>query len=190
MSDEISKLNSLTVHRDNLTKLYNLKDEFFILYVLGMYYHHGKITEEKYKGQIKSLRQGNLQKFKHSYKCTLNDKWYGHESAEGKNYNFAINVLYENYVKPMLKRWAEYVSWEDDEFIESFNLNIDYMTIRPVMTTGCRCWECGRGGDEVDVTQTVRQAEKELLEYFHNQKHGNLSKIPRYESGSNYIGKW
>ena len=64
------------------------------------------------------------------------------------------------------------------------------MTIRPVMTTGCRCWECGRGGDEVDVTQTVRQAEKELLEYFHNQKHGNLSKIPRYESGSNYIGKW
>ena len=82
MSDEISKLNSLTVHRDKLTKVYNLEDEFFILYVLGMYYHHGKITEEKYKGQIKSLRQGKLQNFKHTYKCTLNDKWYGYESAE------------------------------------------------------------------------------------------------------------
>ena len=203
-----SKLDTLTVSRDKLKRLYGMEDDYFILYVLGMYYHHGKITYEKYKGQVKSLRQGNLQKFKGTYKCTLNNRWYDQEPAisvfkdvllhldkdcmyltgeqliesimlyTGKNYNYAVNVLYEEYIKIMMINWAELVSWEDNEFIHDYDLNIHHISIKPVMG-GCRCWECGRGGDEVDTFQTIEKAEEQLLEYFHNQKHGNLEKIPR-----------
>lgn len=212
-------MKKLTIYRDKINNIYNMHDEYYILYVLAMYYHHGKITEEKYKGQIRSLRAGNLQKSKGTYHCALNDRWYDHESAHsvfrevldnldknymyvtgdqlietimlytGKNYNFAVNVLYEEYVKKMLEHWSNYTHWEDDEFGTTYKLNIN-VYIKPEMTIGCRCWECGRGSDEVDSSASFRKGEKELLDYFHTQKRGNLQKIPRYESGSNYTGRW
>lgn len=216
-----TKLNSVTIYRDKIHSIYyNMHEEYYILYVLAMYYHHGKMTEEKYKGQIKSLRAGNLQKFKGTYHCTLNDRWYDHEPAKtvfrevledldkyciyltaeqliesimlysGKNYNYAVNVLYEEYVKIMLEHWSNRASWSDDEFISMYKLNIDYMDIKPVMTHGHYCWECGRSSEEKDSTASFDKGEKELLEYFHTQKRGNLQKIPRYESGSNYMGRW
>lgn len=208
-----TKMNQITLSRQKINDLrYHLNLEYYVLYVLAIYYHTGEITYEKYKGQIKSLRKGDLIRTKNTYHCTLNDRWYNHEPAKivfnevlndldrsftqltadqlietlmlysGQNYNFAVNVLYHEYIGVMLNYWSSNAR-EYQEFISDYALNIDYITIKPELEQGGYCWHCEREYSNIDVEKTRKEGNRILLEFFHTLKKGNLDKIPRYEGG-------
>lgn len=214
----MSTFDTITVNREIIGNLnWDMQDDYFILYVLAIYYHNGLISEAKYKGQLKSLRDGNLQKFKGTYHCELNDRWYEHESARSvfeqvlddinyeyitadkliatimlylnKNYNFAVNIFFDQYLRPMIDRWAKGY-WSSNNFSYANSLNLD-LDIERVRESGYCCWECGHtSSDTVNIHRTVDIAEKEVLEWLHTQKKGNLKKIPKYDGEPGFMGKW
>jgi len=174
--------------------------KYLILLVLAGLHHHKKITDDKLKGQLHSLRKGELQKFKGTYHCTINGRWYNDEPAyevfldcidekwlssipydafltylhlfENKNFNYALNIFGSEYIFPMFQQWdPEYCTANFADFIEFYI---------PKITTvdrGYNCYECGHHHSAFD-----KNSDKNIIvinDWIHNQKKGNLAKIPK-----------
>lgn len=200
-------LDRMLIPRSSLNH-YNTKMVFYTLYVVSLYNYLGKITKEKYSGQMRALRNGTLSQAKNTYKCDLNGKWYNDESPKevwmdvldgldknqsipaealiqtimlytNKNYNFAINVLYHEYIKPMINTW--YPNYRTDDFIDKFRLGIKIGDVGAIYDNSGWCECCGSRSDTVSVEKSRDNASEKMLDYLHTQKKGNLEKIPRYD---------
>jgi hypothetical protein len=182
---------------------YDIDNKYAILFVLICLYYTHKISKEKFMGQIRALRAGHLSRVKGTHHCTINNKWYDHESPtepykdclnelcnipinveqiiqglmifENKGYNYAINSFLNNYIGPFIRNW--YPSWGEEKL--SNRLGIAYL---PFETTpkgySSECDSCGSTHYEIDRRATVDKLEKAFTEFFHSQKKGNLKKIP------------
>jgi len=179
---------------------YRIEEETVALIVLTGLYENGEISYDKLKGQIQSLRKGALTKYKRTYHCTINDKWYNDESFmtvfedlfkyksisyikfieviqlfNGKNYNYAINYIVKNVFEPLLKHFS---NSGYDYLLSLINTNIyDFPNIKQ-RGSESRCYECGHTHFENDYRRTYEQID-DIINYFHNFKNGTLTKIPK-----------
>lgn len=179
-----------------------IKDEYKTLIVLAQLYERNIITKEKLIGQLKSLKKKELTRFKKTYHCTINDKWYNNEpftevlkdlySSEvtfiklieilqlytNKNYNFCINLIIENIIKPLLESFSNsYYSY--DYFSQIFETNL--LGFPEIKQEGyyTECYECGNKHFEPNSRQTVEEGMKQIIDFLHYYKKGNLTKIPK-----------
>lgn len=180
-----------------------LEGEAMALIVLASLYESNVITREKLKGQLSSLRKGNLLKRKGTYHCEINDRWYSYEPASnvfkdlsertgsvsydglievlqlytGKNYNYCVDYVVGNIIKPTLNRFANsYVSYS--YLSELFCTNIEGFPRIEHSGYQSECNCCGGSNFEVDYRGTLMQISK-IIDFFHRYKKGNLVKIPR-----------
>ena len=178
--------------------------DFIILYVLVGLKNIDKITEAKFKGQLKALRNGTLQKLKNTYKCDLNDTWYNGEKPmvmfieiledsaikavnaedmvqaimfwKGCGYNHAINIFASLYFKPFLNSW--HPEHKFDSLATSFGVRLPFdTTVRFINDSFCGC--CGSRKSSVEP-RAKNDLSELICDYLHNFKKGNLSKIPKY----------
>lgn len=181
---------------------YRIEDKYKILLILSALYEQNKISEEKFKGQIASLRKGDLLKFKHSHHSNINNKWYNDETAievykdylslinpiiDSKtvlkyislllnvNYNFSINVFLTEYIKPIFTQWnPEYDTENFSKYID-----LDWSLNLIAKKTERYCYNCGISSNSYSKN---KDKNLELIsDYFHKLKKGNLKLIPKLE---------
>lgn len=184
--------------------LYYLEEEIMVLVVLTGLYEQNIITLDKLKGQLSSLRKGDLLKHKRTYHCDINNKWYSHEPAKEvfkdlskditsvnyikllevlqlyttKNYNYCINLIINSIIKPTLNRFSQ-SSYSYDYFSQLFSTNLtDFPKIK-IEGYRSECYECGSSHFVADERAT-RNKINTIVEFFHLYKKGNLTKIPKY----------
>lgn len=176
--------------------------KYLILLVLAGLHYHKKITDEKLKGQFKALREGTLQRNKNTYHCEITDNWYNNEPVleifqdcidekgltaipfndfikyisrfENKNYNYALNVFGSEYIMPLFNFWNP--EYTDSEFTNYIDFYIPGIT---VAKESRYCYECGASHNS--YSKNERNNTKVIIDWLHNQKKGNLSKIPKYD---------
>ncbi len=175
--------------------------EMFILIILAGLYQNKTITIEKLKGQLSSLRKGDLLKLKKTYHCTINDRWYSEENASyifndlinfnnvsyvklievlqlytNKNYNYCIDLVVGRIIEPYLNHFTDS---QYDYLSDVFKTNLsDFPTIQEKgYRSECDC--CGHSTFERDYRQTKEEGLKQITDFFHQFKRGNLSKIPK-----------
>ena len=183
--------------------LWYLEDEMFLLLVLSELYNKNIITFDKLKGQLKSLKKGDLQKHKNTYHCTINNKWYHDETSKevfkdlfetyrlniesvptlikvvqlytNANYNYCINFIVSNIFNRLLNAFS------NSQGIVSFERFIDVLIddfptieIKGYKST---CYECGAEHLEINHRETIAQID-DINIFFHQYKKGNLTKIP------------
>jgi hypothetical protein len=180
-----------------------LEDSPMILVNLASLYEKKIITYEKLKGQIKALRNGTLQQRKNTYHCEINNRWYSMEPPKdifeeifkeyglnnvkittlveviqlylNKNYNYALDWIVTNIYKPNIDSLA-HSSFE--------NLNSYLTTSIPffpeIVQKGYTrsCFYCDNCSFEPDYVLTRDQI-KLVINFFHNYKKGNQTKIPK-----------
>lgn len=199
------KINNLTSWVEN----YQIQDKYIILLILTALYKQGKITKDKFSGQIKALRKGTLLERKRTYHSDINNQWYDHETPtqifrdymellnypslsmealvqslmllEEKNKNYAINMLMEEYINPMFRGWYPDGSHSED-FAQFLGVNFPMRLKANISSYDCDC--CGSPSKYCDKNTT--EIFRELSKYFHDLKNGNLAKIPFHEMGSPY----
>lgn len=176
--------------------------KYLILLVLATLHYEGKITNAKLKGQFKSLKKGELQKKKGTYHCTINDQWYNDETAHyiftevaedkyiktipyrkfleyiqlftGANYNYALNVFGSEYIYPIFNAWNP--EYHDKDF---YNYSDFAILGVKIIDNSYQCYECGCIHTYIDKNETENL--KVINEWLHNQKKGNLQKIPMHK---------
>lgn len=118
------------------------------LLIIANLHVNKKISDEKMKGMIASLRKGIFVRFVKTYHCKINDKWYNDENTLdiykevfnelcpksdltvdqfipyinlliNKNKNYCIDHIYYQYVKPLIKN-TEY--WGSVDKLKSFDI--------------------------------------------------------------------
>ena len=178
----------------------NINLKYLILLVLAGLHYEKKISDKKLKGQLKSLRRGDLQKPKKTYHCEITNQWYNDESAyevfldciswknikyipfdefikyiqlfENKSYNFALNIFGSEYIYRIFKAWNPEYGCDTD-----FANHIDfYIPNVKIMVDSHTCYECGCSHDNYSKDEYSNL--KTISEWLHNQKKGNLKKIP------------
>lgn len=178
---------------------YSFNIEYFILLILATLHYEEKITDAKLKGQFQALRKGTLQKKKRTYHCTLNDRWYNNETAhdifsevcedmrpkkipfkkfleyiqlfEGANYNYALNVFGSKYLYPIFN------SWDPEYHVKDFYNYADFAIPGVVISDYSHyCYECGT--KHINISKNEEKNYKTINQWLHNQKKGNLTKIP------------
>lgn len=175
---------------------------YFILLVLATLHYEKKITDAKLKGQFQALKKGTLQKKKGTYHCTLNDHWYNDETAyyvftevcedmylkeipfkkfleyiqlfEGANYNYALNVFGSEYLYPIFNSWNP--EWHVRDFYNYADFAIPGVVVSDYSHY---CYECG--SKHTDISKNETENLKTINQWLHNQKKGNLSKIPLHK---------
>lgn len=202
----MSKLNKVFTKNDKIINIswgksiHHLGIEMQILLVLTSAYVNKTITLEKLKGQLSSLRKGTLQKFKQTYHCGINNRWYNDESASevfkdigcnneisyddlievlqlytGKNYNYCINMIIDSIIRPLLNYFSNsYYNY----FNQIFSTNLSEFPELKQKGYETHCYECGHRHFESDSKRTREQI-TEITDFFHNYKKGNLTKIPK-----------
>lgn len=181
-----------------------LEDEIFILLVLSELYNKDIITLDKLKGQLKSLKKGDLQKYKRTYHCTINDKWYNDEAAReifkdlfesyklnyisiktlievvqlylNKNYNYSIDFIVSNIFVRLLNSFSNLQG--KDSFNNYIDVQMDNFPEIKIKGYETECYECGSNHFNVDHRQTIAQID-DIINFFHQYKKGNLLKIPK-----------
>lgn len=184
--------------------LWYLEDEIFLLLVLSELYNKNIISLDKLKGQLKSLKKGDLQQYKRTYHCTINDKWYNDETAReifkdlfetyklnyisvktlvevtqlylNKNYNYSIDFIVSNIFKPFLNSFSN--SQGEASFENYINVQIDDFPEIKIKGYKSECYECGNEHFNADHRQTIAQIDN-IIDFFHQYKKGNLTKIPK-----------
>lgn len=176
--------------------------KYMILLVLAVLHKEGKITDAKLKGQLQALRKGTLQKNRRLYHCELNDSWYNDNEPvlriftevasdkcvnsisyqdllvyinqlEQKGHNHALNVLGSEYIYPIFNSWSpKYKS----SFHDCLGFMIPGVEAKISKST---CYECGHEHSTVDKNKTKNL--KIMNDWIHQQKKGNLSKIPYHD---------
>ena len=182
--------------------LYPLEHEIIAIIILAGLYENGTITREKLMGQLQSLRKGELLKFRKTYHCTINNRWYSDEPFteifkdllafkrvsyvklievlqlyNNKNYNYCINVIVNQIIQPLLNYFAsQYHSY--DYFSQIFIT--DLKDFPKIEQKGYRseCWECGNTHFSSDIRRTKEKGTEQIISFFHNYKKGNLTKNP------------
>lgn len=188
---------------DRLDCYYPVKinDEYKTLIVLTGLYENNIISKEKLKGQLKSLREKALTKFKKTYHCTINNQWYNDEPFSNvlkdlyeseisfiklievlqlytnKNYNYCINLIVENILSPLLRYFSDHTSYRyfDDIFKTTLS---DFPDIESEGTYS-KCYCCGNNRFERSEELTFNLGLEKIKDFFHYYKKGNLTKIPR-----------
>lgn len=178
---------------------HTLDAKYFILLILSTLHYEGKITDAKLKGQFQALRKGTLQSRRRLYHCEINNQWYNDEYpidifkevAEDKrinkvpfkkliadiqllenvNYNYALNIFGSNYLFKFFNMW-------NPEYCEDFPSYIDfYISGVHAINNSHTCYECGC--NHINIDKNERENLITLNNWIHNQKKGNLAKIPR-----------
>lgn len=192
------------------TAFYSYDIEYYILVVLIGLHYNKIIDDNKLKGQLKSLRDGTLNKRKNNYHCKINNKWYNDESPryifddlsqlipqtnisfnefikyiqlyENKNYNYCLNIIFRVYLKEIYDKWnPEYnYSFKD---INPFKLK-DFPNIVAIHKNYEYCEYCGH--IHTAVEKNINDINN-INNYIHHMKKGNLSKIPFFDISSNII---
>jgi hypothetical protein len=194
--------------------------EYNFLLVLAGLHKQKTITDEKLKGQFKALKAGTLQRFKGTYHCSINDRWYTSEPAtellsdlvtmihttttlsieefvsyimkyNGMNYNYAINVILKEYIKPMFDKWNP--EYDTNDFAGYIGLiamtsNTGWAVPLQLMasqstSSGCGDYYCYSSCcccSKTIYDKNEKKIMETLTEYFHSLKKGNLTKIPKY----------
>ena len=181
---------------------YNLDLETKCILVLGLLHSQGRITDAKLKGQFQALRNGTLLKVKGTHHSGINNRWYDHEDPYdifkdylnlttswylsnneaieyfsryyNKGYNYSINAFLGKIIEPILNNW--HPDWSDEEFGKYSTIEFPFDLKAKGYTS--ECYSCGSRHTEYDRNQN--DIRKELSEYFHKMKKGNLSKIPKF----------
>lgn len=175
-----------------------------LLTLIGVHYS-GKITDDKLKGQFNALRKGTLQKKRNVYHCEITDRWYNNDSVheiwedvsdlitkeiplntlieyidkfENKGKNYAINVFGGQYLNPLYNCWnPEYHTHSFSDFIGIY-ISLTYKH------NSHTCYLCGH--EQHDYSKNENTNYKELSDWLHSMKKGNLSKIPKFEIKDSY----
>ena len=149
--------------------LWYLEDEIFILLILTGLHEKNIINLTKLKGQLKSLKRGKLQKYKRTYHCTINDKWYNDEPARNifkdlfeqyelnyiniiklieviqlytnKNYNYSIDFIISNIFPRFLNSFSN--SQGEVSFGNYINVQIENFPHINLKGYKSECYECG-----------------------------------------------
>lgn len=186
---------------------YSIDVEYLILLALAGLHHNKKITDEKLKGQFKALREGTLQKMKNTYHCDINDRWYSDDPPlvifddcildlnintipykefinyikqyKNCNYNYALNVFGSEYLYKIFLNWNPEYNNDFSNYAEFFIPHLQYKD------TTSYCYECGsrHGSYDKDVYNNL----KVINDWIHNQKKGNLTKIPKFDVSNRYF---
>lgn len=144
-----------------------------------------------------------------TYHCTINDKWYDHEGFNevlddlyddmgirdvpvkyiklievlqlysNKNYNYCINLIIEEIFQPLIRYFSN-ASMTGDDF-NYLILKTTLYCFPKMKLEGYRteCYECGNSHFEIDSRRTQENNIKQIKEFFHEFKKGNLTKIPK-----------
>lgn len=182
--------------------LWYLETEICIIIVLTALYEKNIITLAKLKGQLSSLRKGTLMTHKNTYRCSINNTWYSDEGVRevfkdlfeefkvdkvsiikllevtnlylNKNYNYCMDYLVSNIYPKLLNTFC-YSESNFDIFVDT-----QIEDFPRIERKGYRneCYECGCTHFEVDYRETNGQI-TDIINFFHNYKKGNLSKIPK-----------
>lgn len=170
--------------------------------VLSLLHLKGIIKDEKLKGQFQALRKGTLTKVKGTYHSSINNRWYSHDnpieifndylkivhshemSIEevlkyfnmyfNKGHNYSVNVFMNNIVSPLLNSWNP--KWDDEYFEQYSSIQFPNLNLK-CKSYSSECYSCGSTHTEYDTSHY--DIRKQLTEYFHSIKKGNLSKIPK-----------
>ena len=59
---------------------YRLEEETLLFLIIISLHYNKIITDDKLKGMFKGLRDKSLNKFRNTYHCTINNRWYNDES--------------------------------------------------------------------------------------------------------------
>ena len=184
--------------------LWYLEDEIFILLILTGLHEKNIINLTKLKGQLKSLKRGKLQKYKRTYHCTINDKWYNDEPARNifkdlfeqyelnyiniiklieviqlytnKNYNYSIDFIISNIFPRFLNSFSN--SQGEVSFGNYINVQIENFPHIKVKGYKSECYECGSEHFVINHRETISQIDN-IIDFFHQYKKGNLLKIPK-----------
>lgn len=196
-------MKDLTINPRFFTRFnYSLQNKYTILFVLSCLFNEKVITLEKYKGQLSALRKGTLTKRKNTHHCEINNRWYDHEKCtepyedclkdlcrnplpvecliqsimelDSCNYNYAINIFIGEYLGRILQSWTMHDY--DVDFSSFTGINFPFDTKVITYSNECHC--CGMGSRYTDTSATKQKITKNIIEYFHSVKKGNLKKIP------------
>lgn len=182
------------------TMRYQLDKDIIAILVLTGLYENNKISREKLLGQLQSLKKGDLLKFKNTYHCSINDKWYNQEHFDrifedlyiyreisyiklievlqlytGMNYNYCINIIVKRIIEPLLNYFANTTY---DYFNQVFDTNLSNFPNIEQKGYKSECWECGSSHWTADKRATLQEISR-VIDYFHVYKKGNLTKIPK-----------
>ncbi len=185
--------------------LWYLENEIVTLLILSELYNRKIITLDKLKGQLKSLKKGDLLKHKGTYHCTINNQWYSDEPAKNvfkdlfitykldtinistlintiqlylnKNYNYCIDYMVSNIYPKLLNTFS--YSYLDIDYLSQF-IDTNLIHFPKIKHKGycSECYECGNSHFELNHRGTIAQIE-DIINYFHHYKKGNLTKIPK-----------
>lgn len=182
--------------------LNNLENDIYILVVLSMLYEREIITLNKLKGQLKSLRKGDLQKYKRTFHNSINNRWYNDISAmnifeelyaefnlgvisisklievvqlyTNTNYNSCINFIVSNILKLSLESFSNSTYTYLSEILE---VTIESFPLIKHVGFKDECPFCGREHYHID-TRLTKERIQDIVKFFHPYKRGNLDKIP------------
>lgn len=181
-----------------------LEVKYMILLVLACLHYEKKITDAKLKGQLQALRKGTLQKRRRLYHCEINDQWYNdHEPVlniftevaddknigsisyqelikyidllENRGYNHAINVFGDQYLYPIFYGWDPEYTNSFSNYLGFFISNVEAKIYKH------SCYECGH--ERISVDKRINENTEIIDKWLHQQKKGNLSKIPFHNIG-------
>jgi hypothetical protein len=183
------------------TYYYSVPHEFLVLIVLTSLYENNVITLDKLKGQVRSLRDKQLLKYRNTYHCDINDRWYNDvgmmevfedlfnikqvsflklievlQLYTNTNYNYCINLIIGKIINPLLDRFT--YSTHYDYFGQLFTTTLyDFPNI---LHKGYKseCYECGASRFTNDEKKTKEQI-SQIIDYLHYYKKGTLTKIPK-----------
>ena len=197
------------INIENWFYKYNIPTKYKILLVLAVLHNESKISDKKLKGQIQSLRKGELEKYKKTYHCSINNRWYNQVPAlevfedclkltsrnipfdkilyyiqlfENKGYNYSLNIFGREYIYNLYNEWnPEYTDKSFSDYIGFFIPNIN------ITKESHFCYECGHThySFNKDSTKNIQT----ISEWLHTKKKGNLKKIPFFNIKTHFR-KW
>ena len=203
---DIPKLSDITFNSELIYNSYFPGlSEWTVLFLIAVAKKKGNISDESYKGQIRSLRLGNQLNPKSSYNCKLTGNWYYGNVAQifrdvaddlgpveitaqelvdaimlftQKRYNYALNALFHAYIVPGSEGVNNYAY--DTVRIRGIVNGLD---IDPIIETShdCNCCWC-EGHDSMNYNRTILKVREEYSKYLQSLKKGDQSKISQIDS--------
>lgn len=189
----------MTINTHKWIQNYNLDTKEIILLILATLHFNKRISDAKYKGQMASLRTGELLRRKKTHHSSINDRWYDHETPKevytdiyhffpkesipfenlinaislltGKNYNFCINYFLDYYITPLFNAWNP--EYHEIDFAVYADITDIYL---PGSKSTHDCYNCGTSHTKYDKNE--KMIKEKLEQFFHSKKKGNLSKVP------------
>ena len=96
---------------------------------------------------------------------------------EEQGYNYSLNIFLSQYVKPLLNAW--FPEWHDEDFNNFTLWKLSNSPNLKASKNSTECWCCGSSQTNYDKNE--RMIKKDISEFFHTLKKGNLTKIPKFE---------